>query len=62
MKRPFRQDAARTLEDMTDDELSAIAFFGDLVADSGERLFAATPAQKEEAWALLKAREGRAHE
>jgi hypothetical protein len=58
-KRPLRQDAARELEDMSDDELAALSFFGDLVSDSGERLFVATAAQKEEAWRLLKFREER---
>jgi hypothetical protein len=55
-----RRNDVSPLESMSDDELAAVSFFANLVSDSGEVLFTATPAEQAEAWALLKAREGRA--
>jgi hypothetical protein len=56
MRRP---ETARTLEAMTNKELSCIAFFGDLVV--GDNLptttFRATPAEQAAAWQLLRLKE-----
>jgi hypothetical protein len=63
---PKARGAPRTDESpltaMTNAELSAVAYFSNLVADSGEVTFTATPAQMAEAWRTLRAREAAARD
>jgi hypothetical protein len=55
-KRPLRQDTARGLADMTEDELGELVHFGNLCTATGAVTFQATPEQRDEAWRILQAR------